>query len=612
MPRLRTLTAILAAACAAVLAAGPAAAQPIAFTTCATRAPVQCGTLTVPLDRADPAKGTLRLHVERVPARQARRGVMVLLAGGPGQAGTPISPDDPVAAAIPGYDLVMLDQRGTGKGALRCQALDNPRQSDSADAVGRCAQQVGPNRAFYTSRDSVLDLEALRGGLGVEALALGGISYGTYVAQYYAQQFPTRVSHLVLDSVVDPATFDGLEVPFFQSATPVLTGLCAAGRCRGITPDPVGDLAALVQATATQPLRGQRTTASGRTVRDSLGGPGSQGDIPALMAVGDLDSTTRALWPGAVRSARQGDAAPMMRLLTLATGGSDPPPAEISSALFYATACADAALPWTTSTPVAERAALLRARATALGAAAFTPFSVDMAATSAIGDSCRLWPEAAVDPLQAGPLPAVPTLLMDGGQDMRTPVASTRAVAARSPGATVLVAPGAGHSLLYEYACAQQQVRNLLYGRRVATGACNREARVPQPIPVPPATVGAVAPAGAPGTAGRVARAARLTVQDGVLAMDAATGSGLPALPGIRGGVARQRDLLGGVIAYSRFSAVRGVRITGTLRFNGATFQGALQVDGPGRWDGTLYLARGGERAYTGSIGGVPVRIPLG
>ena len=610
MPRIRTFLALTTAACTALTVAATGAADPIAFSTCKGRAPVQCGTLTVPLDRADPAKGTLRLNVERLPARQSRRGVMVLLTGGPGQAGTPISPDDPVGSAIPGFDLVMLDQRGTGKGALRCRALDTPDSSETPDAVGRCAAQVGPSRSFYTTRDSVLDIEDLRVGLGAESFALGGISYGTYVSQYYAQQFPSRVSHLVLDSVVDPATFNGMEVPFFQSATPVLNELCAKGRCRGVTPDPVGDLSALVQATATQPLRGNRTTTSGRVVRSSLGGPGNQADLPTLMVAGDLDSTTRALWPGAIRAARNGDAAPLMRLTTLSTGGSAPPPTEISSALFFATSCSDSALPWTTSTPIADRAALLRARADALGPATFAPFSVDMAV--AIGDSCRTWPEASVDPLQAGPLPAVPTLLLDGGQDMRTPVASARAVAARSPLPSLVIAPGAGHSLLYSYSCAQGQLRNLLYGRAVSAAACNREAPVPTAIPVPPATLGQVAPAGAPGTAGRVARAARLTVRDGVLALGAATGSGLPALPGIRGGLARQGGVLGEAISYSGFSAVKGVRITGTLRFNGSTFQGALRVDGPGAWDGTLYLARGGARAYTGSIGGVPVRIPLG
>ena len=610
MIRLPAVLAVVAASLG--VASGTAAAAPISFSTCSGRAPVQCGTLEVPLDHAAPGRGTLSLHVERLATRGSRRGVLVLLAGGPGQAGTPIAPDDPVAAAIPGWDLVMLDQRGTGRGALTCTALDGRDSDGSVDAIGRCAVQLGPDRALYATRDSVLDLESLRDGLGVPAFALGGISYGTYVTQYYAQRFPSRVTHLVMDSVVDPATFNGLEVPFYQRVAPALGDLCSRGRCRGITPDPVADISALVQITATRPIRGMRTTESGRTVRTSLGGPGNQGDLPALLAVGDLSPTARAMWPGAARAARTGDPAPLLRLSTLAGAETAAPPSELSSALFYATTCADLALPWTSATPLEARPALLATAAAQAGPAAFAPFTAANAVPGASAESCTKWPDAAIDPLAAGPLPAVPTLLMDGGQDLRTPVESARAVAARAPLGQVLVAPGAGHSLLYSYPCARTQLRNVLSGRRVSTAACNREAPVPTPIPVPPATLGATAPSGAPGTAGRVAAAARRAIQDGVLAMDAATESGLDALPGIRGGLARPRGVFGEAIAFSRFSAVRGVSITGTLRFNGSTFQGAVRVNGPGSWDGTLTLARGGERAYTGTIGGVAVRIPLG
>lgn len=592
--------------------AASAGAAPLAFTTCRDRAPVQCADLSVPIDRANPGRGTLSLHVERIPAKGTRRGVMVFLMGGPGQAGTPLTPDDPIAQAIPAYDLVMIDQRGTGKGALRCRALDDPNAVENAETVGQCAAQVGPNRAFYATRDSVLDLDDLRQGLGVESFALGGISYGTYVTQYYAQQFPTRVSHMVLDSVVDPVAFDGFDAPVFQAAGPVLTTLCGNRRCAGVTPDPVGDVAALVAATATRPLRGYRVTERGRRVRSSIGGPGNQGDLAGLFVTGDMSTTLRAMWPGAARAARMGDAAPMLRLATFSGGGTPTPVTELSSALYYATACVDPRMPWAPTTPPADRAAAVMPGANALGPAAFAPFSAQNAAANSLATACTQWPEAGSNPLVPGALPAVPTIVLGGALDARTPVASATAVASRIPGASVMIAPGAGHSLLYSYACAQKQVRNFMYGRAVSGSACNREVPVPQVVPVPPATLASVRPSGAPGTAGRVARAARLTVQDGVLSMAAATESGLSALPGIRGGLARQRGILGTIIAYSRFSAVKGVAITGTLEFNGKTFQGALRVNGPGRWDGTLYLARGGQRAYTGSIGGVPVRIPLG
>lgn len=609
--RLRLIIAVAVSVAASVLA-GPASAAPIAFSKCSGRPAVQCGTLVVPLDRADPAKGTLSLHVERLPARTARTGTLVLLAGGPGQAGTPVSPDDPVATAIPGWDFVMFDQRGTGKAALRCKALDAASAIETPTTIGQCAAQVGPNRAFYGSRESALDIDDLRAGLGLEAFALGGVSYGTYVSQYYAQMFPTRVSHLVLDSVVDPATFDGFDTPFFTSTNAVLPALCAGRRCKGITADPIADVRALVARTATTALRGRRTTLSGSVVRSSVGGPDGQGDFPALVAAGDLDTGLRRLWPGAARAAVTGDASPMLRVLTLASSSSTPPPpTEISSALFWSTTCADSRLPWSTGTPLDQRTALLGAAADAK-AAAFAPFLVDNALPDSTGNGCTAWPEASTDPLQPGPLPAVPILLIAGGQDMRTPVASAQAVAARAPGSQLLVAPGAGHSVLSSLTCAQDQMANLLAGRKVSTRACNRESPTPYPVPVPPADLGAVTPSGAPGTAGRVAHAARLAVRDGVDAMGAATEAGLDRLPGIRGGVARALDFLGAEIAFSRFSAVRGVSITGTLRFNGKTFAGALKVNGPGAWDGTLYLARGGDRAYTGSIGGVGVRIPLG
>lgn len=605
------MLAVLAAGIATPLMATAAHAAPIAFSKCPGRPSVQCGTLTVPLDRADPAKGTLSLGVERIRARTARRGTFVLLAGGPGQAGTPLSADDPLAGALPGWDYVMFNQRGTGNNALRCPALNSPSSEESVASVGECAAQLGPNRAFYGSRESALDIDELRAGLGADAFALGGISYGTYVAQYYAQMFPTRLSHLVLDSVVDPATFDGFDVPFFASTTPVLTDLCSGRRCAGITRDPVADVQTLVDRTATAPLRGRRTTLSGSVVRDTIGGPGDQDALPGMLAVGDLNEGLRILWPGAARAAVTGDVAPLMRLATLtAGGGGESTPNELSDALFWATICEDSALPWSSATPLDQRPAMAAAGAAAR-ADAYAPFRPANALPVANGPRCAAWPEAATDPLLPGPLPAVPTLLMDGGQDMRTPVASARAVAARAAGAPLLIAPGSGHNVL-SLTCAQKQVAKLLGGRRVSTAACNREAPIPYPVAVPPANLRAVSPSGAPGTAGRVAHAARLAVKDGVQAMDAALEQGLDRLPGIRGGLARPRDIFATTISYSRFSAVRGVSVTGTLAFNGRTFQGTLRVNGPGDWDGTLYLARGGERAYTGSIGGVPVRIPLG
>src|SRR5437773_10808637 len=89
--------ALLAAAIGGVGSAAPALGQtaPLAFGSCqksqvTTSVPgLQCATLQVPLDRANPSAGSVVLAVQRVPASGPRVGVIVLLAGGPGQAAIP-------------------------------------------------------------------------------------------------------------------------------------------------------------------------------------------------------------------------------------------------------------------------------------------------------------------------------------------------------------------------------------------------------------------------------------------------------------------------------------------------------------------------------------------
>jgi len=52
--------------------------------------------------------------------------------------------------------------------------------------------------------DSVRDMNAIRVALGASQLNYYGYSYGTYLGQVFATQYPTRVRRMVLDSNVDP------------------------------------------------------------------------------------------------------------------------------------------------------------------------------------------------------------------------------------------------------------------------------------------------------------------------------------------------------------------------------------------------------------------------
>ena len=107
-----------------------------------------------------------------------------------------------------------------------------------------CASQLGPARAFYSTADSVADIEAIRRAGGYEKLVLYGTSYGTKLAELYAQAYPQHVEALVLDSVVPPAGPDAFDRPTFAALPQrAALDLRAGTRAAASRADPFADLA---------------------------------------------------------------------------------------------------------------------------------------------------------------------------------------------------------------------------------------------------------------------------------------------------------------------------------------------------------------------------------
>src|SRR5437588_10818152 len=75
----------LLAAVAALCVAPRSAAASLQFSPCGKGA-VECATVVVPLDRTGATPGSVSLYVERLLPLGTPRGVMFLIAGGPGQA----------------------------------------------------------------------------------------------------------------------------------------------------------------------------------------------------------------------------------------------------------------------------------------------------------------------------------------------------------------------------------------------------------------------------------------------------------------------------------------------------------------------------------------------
>lgn len=394
-----------------------------------------CATLTVPLDhpglRAGPrTPGQLSLQVAVADNAGAPRGVLVFLTGGPGQPGVPFAPGvanrlfEPVV--VRDYRLVLIDQRGTGAGALQCPELQQIMGSSDltvppASAVQTCAQAIGPSRQFFSTADTVADLDALRRALGVDKLSFDGVSYGTFVAERYAVTHPDRVSRLVLDSVVPHDNLDPLELAGISRTAAVLRMVCQETGC---PTEPAQDLSTVVRARHDGPELLDTFTGL------SIGIPRLD-DVPAALHAAVAGDDTKL---DEIVSAEHRDQA--------ATAG------ELSQGLHASTLCEDLRGPWgDAATPVSGRAAATQRAVEALPDSALFPYDRATAAGNGIAVTCEDWPPTPVVPVPAGrDLPAVPVLLLAGDHDLSTPLPWAQQEAAQAPHGRLVVIPGAGHS----------------------------------------------------------------------------------------------------------------------------------------------------------------------
>ncbi len=588
------------------VALAPGGADAARLTPCPDQGSFGCGTLRVPLDHSGATPGTVALRYAAARDRPRGGRVLVALSGGPGQPGVDLA--DSFALSLEPllrrYRLVVLDQRGTGRsGLLTCPSVQRLRGLDpfTAPALAACAQRVGARRAFYSTADTVLDLEALRKELGAPRLALMGISYGTHVALQYARAFPERVDRLILDSVVGPDGPDGFLLDSYRGLPRVLAEQCAGSRCRGITRDPVDDVAAVVgQITAGKGLRGRVFDARGR--RRSVRYVNAQ-ELVFLVIAGDLNPFLQAALPGAFAAAARGDLAPLMRLRRVGQG--EPTPAlDLSFGLNVTTGCADARMPYALTTPLAERPALARAALAAIDPAQIAPFDPETVLGTGYVDDCLLWPAGATRAPFTAPLPDVPALLLGGRLDVRTPIENALATAARLPRSSVVALRGSGHDAIDSdvTGCTARALARFGAGRRVGTPCAGRDNGVPV-LPVPPRSLRDFRAApGVGGTRGRALFAALDTAQDAQISALQALYSGVTQRGGgLHGGRYAATDATAGVRLHG-YTYVPGLRVSGTVSGEGYRLRGRLSLRGPRSASGFLVLdGRGGA---SGRLGG--------
>ncbi|WP_433251690.1 alpha/beta hydrolase [Actinomadura nitritigenes] len=406
-----------------------------------------CWTLTVPLDHTGRTPGTLDLQVGAADGPAKPKGTLLFLTGGPGQEGVALLRR--IAGRMPEvfaqYRLVMLDQRGTGPlGAIDCPKMQaQVSGSDSApatpDAVDECSRLLGDRARFYGTDRSVGDFEDVRRALGVDTMAVDGVSYGSLTAARYAIAHPRHVSRLVMDSVVPHhwTVAGDLNLVGLTAQPRVLRDACKAAPACGF--DPAQDLATLVR---------RRTPAGGLAL------------FGAVVGYEFLDPTYRDPDPipgsgmpgdiiGAMHQAVAGDTRRLDAIEAVLTPADGTPASQLSAGLHAATLCQDLRFPWGTSaTPPRLRRPFLDRTARTLPASATWPYTPAVALAQSSVQTCLRWPAEPPTSDPAGRLPDLPTLILTGDHDLSTPLEWAEQERAVSPAGTrFVIVKGAAHSI---------------------------------------------------------------------------------------------------------------------------------------------------------------------
>ncbi|MEU5995867.1 alpha/beta fold hydrolase [Spirillospora sp. NPDC047418] len=411
-----------------------------------------CGTVRVPLVRANPGLGHTTVAYALIRHRDVSRparGTVTINPGGPGDSA--IASASTYARMFSGllqdHDLLLVDPRGVNRSdPLSCGTLGSlpATRADFVRAVGECGRRLGARARGYTSAEIADDIDAVRAKLGIGRLDLLGESYGTYLMTVYAKRHPERVRSIVLSSAY-PLAVDMWGRPNVRAARRSLRLVCerSAGACDG---DRVlRDIAQLSQRLRARPiaytLDGQQRRLDDTALASIVYGlaktaPAGIGDVPAMAR-----RALRSNYTPLIDAARQ--AAPL-------SGSSlrQDEPQPFNPELAATVVCNDyprlwnrrAALPARLRQFSAGRAALPERDYRPFGKRAWTSMSYDQ------GDTCIRWPDRH-GPSQpvGGPFPDVPVLVTSGDLDANTPTETGRQAARQFRRATVVEVPNVGH-----------------------------------------------------------------------------------------------------------------------------------------------------------------------
>jgi pimeloyl-ACP methyl ester carboxylesterase len=414
----------------------------------------RCGVLDVPENPDLPEGRRLSIGVAVVPASGSPvlPDPIVPLQGGPGEDAISAAAlfADQFASLRRDRDLLLLDQRGTGRSApLRCD-LHSPEEPAASlrdffppDAVKRCERllRTRADLTQYTYAHFARDLESVRKALGYGPLNLFAGSYGTRAAQVYLRAYPNSVRTAYLGSVVPIDVVTPLTMAKTAQETLETTfNACASDSTCGATFPNLRD--EFTRILARLDAGEVRVTVPGGTGTV----PMHRGRVVEWFRSRLYRPDTAAELPWLIHQAHEGNWTPIVEGVLSQAQGMD---SANSLGLFFSITCAeDIAF-------LHEKDIVAESRGTSLG---------DYRVLQQRG-ACRHWPKASLPAEYRMPVRSpVPTLFVSGDMDGGSPLWFTDHVATGFSDRHEVVLRGRGHTEWSE--CVAQ-----LYERFVRTGA---------------------------------------------------------------------------------------------------------------------------------------------
>ncbi|WP_199440836.1 alpha/beta hydrolase [Umezawaea beigongshangensis] len=236
----RTTSAVVAAVVALVVpgvsSAAPAPVGTVTWGGCpqAVTAPdLECATVEVPLDHAEPEGRTIELTISRLASTnpEKRRGVLLTNPGGPSPG--LMFPAELKAFGLPqsvldAYDVIGVDGRGIGHSTpVTCDLTEEQQAAGSvppyavtpadvrewAEETKKIAQQCAASSTAWmlphiSTANTARDLDRVRAALGERTASFLGYSYGTHLGAVYTTLFPRTTDRVVLDSNLGAGGWD--------------------------------------------------------------------------------------------------------------------------------------------------------------------------------------------------------------------------------------------------------------------------------------------------------------------------------------------------------------------------------------------------------------------